>query len=982
MMKVLSSLFLLPALLIPASLFAQVPTGSISGIVTNEVGQPLASVQVSVPGTPRGTLTRSDGRYLLTAVTPGERTLRATLIGYGSSERTVSVIAGETATADFRLVHRAVELEGIVAVGYGVQQRHEVTGAVASVSQARLEDVPNTNVLQALQGAAPGVHITNTGAGAEPQFNLLIRGMNSITASNEPLIVVDGLPYSGNLGEINQTDVASIDILRDASATAIYGARGANGVVLITTRRGRVGTPTISYEGQAGMAEIAHMPRLMTGPEYAEFKCQRVAAHTPCDEIIYGTERENLEAGRFVDWIDLATRRGIQHQHNLSFSGGSEQTRFYISGAALDNEGISVGDQFQRYTLRLNLEQQLSSWLDVGINTQLSHTDRSGETASFGTAFYSSPLINPYEPDGSVALTPWPEDPERSNPLQNINILNDDISRRVIVGGFAEGRLPFVDGLSYRFNAGVDFMNRETGRYFPRTTRVGQDNQGRSIATGSRAFDWTVENILRFSRAIGAHNVDVTGLFSAQANNFERNETWAQGFPNDVLTYRQAHLASVVQPSYDVLNSGLLSQMGRVNYGYDGRYMVTLTARRDGYSGFGEHNKYGVFPSLAVAWNVSGEPFWGFDRMNELRLRLSYGQNGNHAILPYQTLARLAEDPYLAGGTSWPGFFPAALGNPDLRWETTTSLNGGVDFGFLANRLRGSLDAYTAETHDLLLDRLVSPVHGIERIVDNIGRVKNRGIELGLSGLPIETPRFSWMVDFNVSANRNQIIDLYGDFRDDVVNQWFVGQPIRTHFGWQFDGVWQEGDDIANSAQPSARPGDARVFDLNGDGVIDADDRTVLGNEEPNYIAGLSNTMRYGNVSLNFFINAVQGVTRFHEDLLPEVSDPRVRRNTLYLDYWTPQNPMNTRWANREDANLFRVGLHQDASFVRLRDLTLSYDLPPALAGRLGSSGLRIYGNGRNLWMRTNWIGLDPELDAQRARPLERLFTVGVNASF
>jgi TonB-linked SusC/RagA family outer membrane protein len=980
-MRILSNFLLLLSLLIPASVLAQVSTGSITGLVTNEVGQPLASVQVSVPGTTRGALTRADGRYLIPAVPAGQRTVRATLISYGSSEQTVTIAAGETATVDLQLVHRAVELEGIVAVGYGVQQRHEVTGAVASVSAARLEDVPNTNVLQALQGAAPGVHITNTGAGAEPQFNLLIRGMNSITASNEPLIVVDGIPYGGNLGDINQADVASIDVLRDASATAIYGARGANGVVLITTHKGRVGRPTIRYEGQAGMAEIAHMPRLMNSQEYAAFKCERVAEHTPCEEIIYGTEREGLEAGRFTDWIGLATRRGIQQQHNLSFSGGSEETRFYISGAALNNEGISVGDQFQRYTLRLNLDQQLGTWLDLGINTQLSHTDRSGEVASFGTAFYSSPLIPAYDEDGNVLLTPWPEDPERVNPLQNMNIVNDDLSRRAIAGGFVEARLPFVEGLSFRFNGGIDFMNRETGRYWPRTTRVGLDNQGRSISTDRRAFDWTVENILRFSRSIGAHNLDVTGLYSAQANNYEFNEVWAQGFPNDVLTYRQAHLARVVQPAYEVLNSGLVSQMGRLNYGYDARYMLTLTARRDGYSGFGEHNKYGVFPSMAVAWNVSNEGFWGFDRFNELRLRFSYGQNGNHAIQPYQTMARLAEDPYLDGGATWPGFFPAALANPALRWETTTSMNGGVDFGFLANRLRGSVDVYSSETHDLLLERLVSPVHGIERIMDNIGQVSNRGIELGLSGLPIETPRFSWTVDFNISANRNRIVDLYGDFRDDVVNQWFIGQPIRTYFGWQFAGVWQVGEE-AEAAQYGARPGDARVLDLNGDGRIDADDRTSLGTEDPNYIVGLSNTMRYGNLSLNFFLNAVQGVTRHHEDLLPEVSDPRVRRNTLYFDYWTAQNPLNHRWANRADANPFFVGLHQDASFIRLRDLTLSYDLPPAVTGRIGAEGLRVYLNGRNLWMRTNWIGLDPELDAQRARPLERLVSVGINASF
>jgi TonB-linked SusC/RagA family outer membrane protein len=1008
-MRALSTVCLFLLLVVPSPLLSQEgATGTITGVVTSETGQPLASAQVSIPGTRRGAVTRSDGRYLIAGIPVGQHQVRATLIGYAAQQQPVDVAAGTTATLNFQLVHTAVELEAIVAVGYGVQHRQEVTGSVASVSVERLENVPNTTVMQALQGAAPGVNVTTTSTGAEPNFNILIRGQNSITASNEPLIVVDGFPYNGNIAEINQTDIASIDILRDASAAAIYGARGANGVVLITTKRGTVGAPRFTYEGYVGMQEATRLPRILSGTEFAAFKCEHMwnSNQVPCEEALDQTERNILASGQYTDWYNLALRRGTQQQHTLSLSGGSEDTRFYVSGSLLDTEGIAVNDAFRRYTLRANLEHNIGAWMDAGLNTQISYADRSGRPASFSGAFYANPLIPAYEEDGSVAITPWPEDPERTNPLQNLNIIDDDISRRTLASGFAEARFPFLEGLSFRVNGGVDFLTHDMGSYWGRNTRVGLSNQGRAITESRRAFDWTVENILRFNRQFGLHSVDLTGLYAAQGFDLEGNRLVAEGFPNDVLTYRQSNIARSLAPEHRVEESGILSQMGRLHYGYDTRYMLTLTARRDGYSGFGTNYKYGVFPSVALAWNVSNEPFWGFDRFNELRLRFSYGQNGNHAIRPYQTLARLGERSYIAAGSdTWPGFVPASLANPDLRWEATTAMNGGVDFRLLANRLRGSVDVYSSLTTDLLLERLVSPVHGIERMVENVGSVRNRGLELSLGGVPLEMSRFSWSADFNVSANRNRIVNLYGDFTDDLVNEWFIGQPIRVHYGWVFDGVWQETDDIANSHQPNARSGDVRIRDLNGDGRIDADDRTFLGTPDPDYIIGLSNTLRYGSVSLNFFVHAVQGVTLYNNDFLADPQGERVRRNVLYFnDWWTPENQSQTRWANRQGANPLHAGLRQDASFIRLRDMTLSYDLPPALTGRVGASGLRIFANGRNLWTHTSWPLLDPEispeLDAgppprpgagtseqtgfanQRQIPMERIFSIGVNASF
>ena len=383
---------------------------------------------------------------------------------------------------------------------------------------------------------------------------------------------------------------------------------------------------------------------------------------------------------------------------------------------------------------------------------------------------------------------------------------------------------------------------------------------------------------------------------------------------------------------------------------------------------------------MAAGWNVARESFWPFgDTFNTLKLRVSYGQNGNQAIRPYETLSRLSEYSYTSGGVSAPGYRPSTLGNPDLKWETTTQLNVGADFGLFEDRLQGTLDVYAARTEDLLLDRLISPVHGITRITENIGETKNHGVELRLTSVNVTTPDFTWSTDFNVSFNRNEIVELYGTGVDDVGNRWFIGEPIDVSYGFRFSGIWQEGDDIAGSAQPTARPGDVRVVDVNGDGAIDDTDRTILGDREPDYTAALSNTLRYRDFSLSAFLHSVQGITRANELRNSNLVLPEVRRNTVRLQYWTPENPINTYPANRENANIHSVAFYEDASFVRLRDVTLAYDVPAVLAERFGGRTLRVYVNGRNLWTHTDWTGLDPELDDQRALPLQKSFIVGVN---
>jgi TonB-linked SusC/RagA family outer membrane protein len=954
---------------------------AVQGRVTNEQDQPIAGVAVSVEGAPSTTTTTDATGHFSLRVPSSTSTLVITHAGYAPVRAPLN---GRTEVA-VQLKGSVVQLDQLVVVGYGTQKKSDVTGSVASVSSEDLEDKAVTSVDQALEGRIAGVSITTTGGGAEPSISFQIRGQNSILANTDPLVVVDGIPYDGGLSEINQNDIASINVLKDASAAAIYGSRGANGVILITTKKG-TGAPRFSYQGYAGMQHTTNVPRVMTGAEFADFKCTRLGAQGDCDSVLTATELNNLNAGNSTDWLGLATHTGFQQQHNLSVSGGTGGTRYYLAGSLLDVNGVARNDEFDRYSLRLNLDQTIHSWLELGSNTQLSLVDRSGIDADFESAFFMNPLTDAYNDDGSLTIYPWPEDIFWSNPLEGTLATNVDKTHRVFSSNFIQVSAPFLEGLSYRFNGGIDYAQRDIGTYYGRNTQVGFETQGQATRRHSTDFDWTAENVVRFNREFGDHTLDLTGLYSMAHHGLDMDQLRSQGFPNDVLTYYQADVGALLTPSYEVTDSKIISQMARLNYSYADRYLLTLTARRDGYSGFGKNDKYGVFPSLALGWNLSNESFWPqSDAVNMLKLRGSYGQNGNQAVSPYRTLARLNDRSYVDDqDVTQPGYLPQTLGNPVLHWETTTALNLGADFGLFQNRVTGSLDVYRARTNDLLLNRLVSPVEGINSVSENIGEVANKGVELQLSTIDVEGENFRWTTDFNIAANRNEIVDLYGNGQSDVLNQWFIGQPVDVNYGYEFGGIFQSAEQVASSAQPESVPGDVIVVDRNGDGKITPDDRTFLGSLQPSYSAGLVNTFRYKGVSLSAFLNTVQGIRRPNPLLNTNLVHAEVRRNTIYTTFWTPENPINTYPRNNEDANLYSVTFYQDASFIRLKDVTLSYDIPSSLTDRFGVQSLRVYLNGRNLWTHTAWTGLDPEISNsnQRGVPLERVLIGGVNVSF
>lgn len=958
----------------------------VSGKVVDEFGEPLPGATIIIKGTTTGTVTDLDGLFELTA-SPGN-VIVVTFVGYQPQEFTIGVNTEFT----IALKPDISSLEEIVVVGYGTQRKSDLTGSVASVGEERLNLVPNVNFTQALRSAVPGILIDQNSAGAEGgDVEITIRGRNSINGDNKPFIVLDGIPYSGDISDINPSDIKSISVLKDASSVAIYGTRGSNGVILIQTKRGNNGKASINYSGFYGVTDIVNYLKPLTGAQFAEFKEEREPGTMTVSEL------EILNSTGGVDWIDLATQTGIKQQHTVSISGGTAETKYFVSGTYLDVKGIAVNDEFKRYSLRVNLDQDITSWLSFGTSTQLSLSDRSGRPAQFSGeqgAYTMNPLTKAFNEDGSYTIFPWAEDPFFYNPLNQTLAIDDDVTNKVFTNNFIDVQLPFIPGLSYRLNTGVEYYSWEQGTYFGRNTSRGVANGGEADVRNRVGENYTVENIINYDKTFKKHSLKFTGLYSFQQQKFEDRRLRSSGFTSDLLSYYQASQGTVITPSSAVTESVILSSMARINYGFDGRYLFTFTGRRDGYSAFGENTKYGFFPSAAVAWNIHNETFFTPIEaiFSSLKLRISYGKSGNQAVPAYETLSKYGERNYVFGESTSAGFFPTTLGAPDLGWETNTALNVGIDFGLFKDRFQSTIDFYRADISDLLFPLQIPSIYGPTEITSNAAKVRNTGVEFSFTSYNVDRGAFSWTTDFNTSYNKNEVIDLPGGI-DDVTSRLFIGRPITQNFGLRFDGIWQEGDDFLSSAQPDAYPGDVKVADVGGgptggpNGQIDVDqDRTFQGQRDPKIIWGMNNSFSYGNFSLAVFMHGVHGATRIF-DVEPNVYTG-VRRNTIHRDYWSEASPSSEFPANRVSiegvnnypgVNPYSVFNYVSADFIRVKDITLAYNFPASMLSKLGLSNLKVYVNTRNLLTFTRYPGLDPELSSQDEIPLQREFILGLN---
>ncbi len=952
---------------IPASLRRPTADITVTGTVLDEKKVGLPGATVVIKGTQLGTSTDADGHFTL-RIPDGTAspTLVISTVGYLRQEVPID---GRTSFT-INLAPNAQDLSEVVVVGYGTQKRSDVTGSVVSVAQDRLEKIPVSNVAQALAGSVAGVNITTTSSvpGAQPRIQ--VRGVRSITASTDPYIIVDGLPFPGSLNDINSNDIASIEILKDASSTAIYGTRGSNGVILISTKRGKTGKPEIRYNGYAGLEYLIKRLTPLSPEAYAQkyldFAAQR--GFTPTQPLPNSAEVVNLQAGRTVDWMKEIGQQGVIQDHNLSISGGTDNVKYFVSGEFFNQQGTLKGFQFQRVSLRSNIDATITPWLRLGTSSFFSTNNDNGGRADLTLAQVTSPYGNEYNADGTYAI--YPQLPELliKNPLLALTTQRQSRVNQLTGTGYAEVAPTFLEGLKYRLNATYSYRPYRYAYYEGRSFG---NLLGYAELTNDERMNYTLENILTYNKDFGKHHFDFTGLYSAQQNTYFTTNERGTGFINDQSGFNSIGSGSLT-PTISSYNErrALLSQMARVNYNYDSRYLLTLTARRDGSTVFGANtDKYNIFPSFALGWNVANEAFLKDNNwLNVLKLRFSYGITGNEGINPYQTITGLAQGQYayngvpvtaLRAGTIYNGnTIIANIGNANLKWEQTASTNYAVDFGILKNRITGTIEYYDAKTSDLLLNRQVPIITGYSSILDNVGSVRNQGIEVALTTANVQQPNFTWETTLNFSAVRNRVTQIYGTGGDDIGNNLFIGRPLGGIYDYVKTGVWQQGED-ASSQDPGAKPGDLKFADLNGDGKITSLDRQYLGSTLPDWQGGITNTFTYKGLSLRVFFQTVQGVLRNNGNL--NFVDLGGRTNIPQeVGYWTAQNASQDR-PGLNYTNPRGYGYASNASFTRLKDVTLNYAFPAELTEKLHLGNLSVYLSGRNLYTWTKWVGWDPE---------------------
>jgi TonB-linked SusC/RagA family outer membrane protein len=952
----------------------------ISGRVTEaSSGEGLPGVSVVIKGTAVGVNTDINGNYSINAGAP-DAILTFSFIGYVSQE----IVAAGRIKIDVSLAIDVTALDEVVVVGYGTQKKSDITGSVASVPKDRLENAPNLNIAQAIQGAIPGVMIQTSSAGASPDEVIMIRGRNSILADNSPLIVVDGIPYSGSISDLNPNDIQSIEILKDASSAAIYGSRGSNGVILISTKEGTEGQIKIAYDGYYSIQRFAFLPDYMDGKDFYDFKMKRFAG------AMTQSEREIYETGTWTDWINTGLRNGSTRQHTLSVSGGSTNTKFFVSGNYLDVKGLAVNDNFKRLTSRINLDTKVVKWLTIGSRSQFSFDDKSGLEPDMSDLFQTNPLTKAYEDDGSQAIYIWEDDHYFGNPLQMTLYDNIDKSYQIISNNYAIVDFPFVKGLSFRINSGITARFFDEATYIGRNTKIGLEAKGSAETSRSRSNNTVIENILSYSREFGRSKIFGTAVYSYEKNYSSRNSLEANGFPHDFLKWYSSAQATQIVPDYAFNESVLNSQMLRFNYVYDNRYLVTLTGRRDGFSGFGSNSKWGLFPSIALGWNLHNEQLFPFkDLFNEFKVRISYGLNGNQAVGPYESISRLGEFNMISNKQTQAGYVPSRLGQENLGWESSRTLNFGLDFGIFKNRISGNINVFKTNTTDLLLNRSISAVHGITSITQNIGETQNTGFELALQSRNILTSDFTWSTTANFAFTHNEIVSLYGEIDengkeiDDVANAWFIGKPIRVNYDFIWEGTWQL-DEVEEATKWGTKPGFVKLKDFQNDGTLSADDKRIIGQQDPKFIWGMSNSFAFKGFKLDIFLHGVHGLTK-ENTLMTDETWADVRRNTINKNWWTPENPTNEWVVNElfaERMSGILGAIYENAGFIRVKDVSLSYTLPKAFLNNYSVNNLRLFVTGRNLATFTKWRGLDPELDSQHQIPLQKEFVFGLNLEF
>lgn len=1026
--------------------FAQVVT--VKGKVTNEAdGTAMPGVSVLIKGTTIGTNTDANGEFSLNNA-PSKGTLVFSSIGFLTKELAI----GNRTNVSISLVEDAKSLSEVVVVGYGTVKKSDLTGAVASVKATQLENENPRTVQDMLRGNAAGLDV-GLNSTAKGGGDFLVRGRASLNASTAPLIVVDGAIYPGQLADINPNDIGTIDILKDASSAAVFGARSANGVILITTKKGKSGKPQISINSNFGVNGIGKTNPLLSPQEFLDWRSDvlwSMTGHKPEQEFMFTDPRKlpssitqaqwlalgagsgdpvdiwlnrlrmfpvevaNYKAGKSIDWEkELYNYNSLQHDHTASISGSSQNTNYYMSLGYLTNEGLTKGDFFKTFRARVNLENKVASFLSVGINLQFANRDESSVPIDLGNMIRTTPYGQLYQDDG-VTLRQSTNDDIGNNANPYLDQYYQDRNRKstnLFSTIYAKGDLGY--GFSYQVNfiPRYEFYNNydHTSSQKPGATT----RKGITVRENESTYQWQIDNILKWNKSFGNHNFDLTFLANAEKYQIWNTRIGAENYsPNDNLSYHNLGAATLYTSvtTNDQYQTGD-ALMGRINYNYNSRYYITLTARRDGFSAFGLGNRRATFPSVALGWVFTEESLAkGLSNWLDYgKLRLSYGENGNREIGRYAALSALTSGLYTfttpTGTTYTSGAARTTnMSNPNLKWERNSSINIGLDFGFLNSKITGSIDYYNRKTQDLLMNRSLPNVTGFASVIANLGQVSNNGVELSLNTENIKRKNFIWRTNFSAWVNQNKILKLYGAVpvtdangtttlvdQDDRANGWFIGKPINQIWDYKVLGVWQESErDLAKSY--GFTPGDFKLEDLNGDGKFTLDDRQFLGHQNPKFSFNFRNEFKlFQNFDVSFaFYGRIGQFTPYNE---AKNVDLFYDRSQFYKrPYWTPSNPIND-YAKMMSAAGGSVAFNvwRKSSFVRLNNISLAYNLPQSMAKKLQLENVKIYVNKQNAAVFSPWEYFDPEGRAQNAATTQNpnqvtlvpsTTTFGINLTF
>lgn len=999
---------------------------TITGKITDADGKPVEGATIEVKGTSTMVVAKPGGVFTLNNIA-SDAVLAITAVGFETQE----ILVGSQTAVSISLKTKLNALEDVVVVGYGTRKKSDVTGAVASIGAEDIKKRPVANVLQAMQGKIAGVDITSNERPGEIG-SVLIRGSRSLSATNSPLYVVDGIPLppsSGGMESLNPNDIESVDVLKDASATAIYGSRGANGVILITTKQGKKGKMTLSYIGTMTVENQHDRMQMMNSPEYIEFRraAYRRAGNYPetptqaDDERIFGGDYyalQNIRKGWVngtwngnlvptTDWTSAVQQTGITQDHTLSVSGGSDKMKTYASFGYMKQDGTIKGQDFKRYTGKYTTEVKPTKWFTMGGSVTGTYSIQNygfqapGSTGANNIYFAAKGML-PY-------AVPFDSTGKRINlPGGDINILNPILENQYSINerkvfralGNFYGEIEFMKGLKYRMNFGPDYYNNRNGQWQDaQAVNRGAGEKGstnQAILNNTTRFSWTLDNLVYYDKTFaGLHNLGVTLLQNATSNRTETSSMTASNLPwVSQKWYQLGSVSALDKFSTGLVEQELTSYMARVNYGFDNKYLFTASARWDGASQLAEGHKWDFFPSLALGWRMDQEDFIrNLKWINQLKLRVGYGVTGNAAVDPYQTKGGVQALYYTFGKTVASGFVssdaslqtPIPMANLGLGWERTQQYNLGIDFDIYRGRLSGSIDVYTSKTKDLLLLMNIPTLTGYSTTYANVGATSNKGIDITLNSVNLKLKDFTWSTNLSVSATKNKIVSLNNGIQKDYVNTWFVGERSGIYYDYVKTGIWQNTqEDQAELAKFKAKTpglttkaGDIKVADLNHDYIIDANnDRKVVGHSAPNWTAGMNNNFSYKNFDLSIFIFSRLGYT-----ILTGQEFLQGRFAQRQLNYWTPNNPTNDYPSpnyNSASGDTYKSSMnYQDGSFVKIRNISLGYTLPKSMYSKLTMSSCRVYAQMTNpglIYSKVGWV--DPDLGGAT---FNRGFVVGVN---